>query len=415
MHLKKGDVVAIVATVVEEQSAKVEVSINGAEINTGLIVPAGVLRLLERSAAHGDKVILPDGRKGTYFQALNDNVVIVLLDDADERDPNAYVNVLRDNLRNQNQEGVVQFAPIKKPVAGAETGRDILDATASDDPPEVESAVQENHDTQEELNDTGVNDDENGRDAGSTEENTKVETLAPSVDFEFPIQLGGESRHETEEDALIEEAFDKGEEEAADEITVEMPDAPLPRRPAPTPVDDAEEEAPAEEEAQADASEEVSVEVAQAVGADEITPGEAASALDRENNPSEDESADSADQASLVHSADGETSQVDEAPIEEDGQAVKKAEDEAAKDTSDTAEEEPATEPEPEAAEAPQPETEPVVAPEPARDPERTAHLESMKKDMLAGIREQEGQTEDPSEDSDDIFSSIDSLDKRMS
>lgn len=413
MHLKKGDVVAIVATVVEEQSAKVEVSINGAEIDAGLIVPAGVLRLLERSAAHGDKVILPDGRKGTYFQALNDNVVIVLLDDADERDPNAYVNVLRDNLRNQNQEGVVQFAPIKKPVAGAETGRDILDATAGDEAPEVESAVQEDHGTQEELNETAVNNDDNGHDAGSTKEDTKAESLAPSVDFEFPIQLGGESRLETEEDALIEETFDKGEEEAADEITVEMPDAPLPRRPAPTPVDDAEEEAPAEEEAQADDSEEVSIEAAQAVGADEITPGEDASASDRENSPSEDESADSADEASPVHSADGETSPVGEAPIEEDGQAVKQAEDEAAKDTSDTAEEEPA--PEPKAAEAPEPEPEPVVAPEPARDPERTAHLESMKKDMLAGIREQEGQTEDPSEDSDDIFSSIDSLDKRMS
>tara|TARA_B100000929_G_scaffold86897_3_gene67962 strand:+ start:5047 stop:6288 length:1242 start_codon:yes stop_codon:yes gene_type:complete len=413
MHLKKGDVVAIVATVVEQQSAKVEVSINGAEIDTGLIVPAGVLRLLERSAAHGDKVILPDGRKGTYFQALNDNVVIVLLDDADERDPNAYVNVLRDNLRNQNQEGVVQFAPIKKPVAGAETGRDILDATAGDEAPEVESAVQENHDTQEELNDTGVNDDENGHDAGSIEEDTKVEALAASVDFEFPIQLGGESRLETEEDTSIEEAFDKNEEEAADEITVEMPDAPLPRRPAPTPDDDVNEEAPVDEEALIDASEEVSAETERA---DEITPGEATSTSDHENNPSEDERADSADEASPVHSSDGnETSSVDKAPVEENGQAVKQAEDEAAKDASDMAEEEPAPEAEAEAAEAPQHEPEPVVAPDPARDPERTAHLESMKKDMLAGIREQEGQTEDPSEDGDDIFSSIDSLDKRMS
>lgn len=415
MHLKKGDVVAIVATVVKEQSAKVEVSINGAEIDTGLIVPAGVLRLLERSAAHGDKVILPDGRKGTYFQALNDNVVIVLLDDADERDPNAYVNVLRDNLRNQNQEGVVQFAPIKKPVAGAETGRDILDATASDEAPELESAVQENHSTQEELNDTGVNDDENDHDASLIEKDTKVEALAASVDFEFPIQLGGASRLEMEENTSIEEDFDKNEEEAADEITVEMPDAPLPRRPAPTPDDDVNEEAPVDEEALIDASEEVSAETERA---DEITPGEATSTSDRENSSSEDAIVDSADEASSVHNADGnETSSAEKAPIEEDGQAVKRAEDEAAKDASDTAEEEPAPAPEAEAeaAEAPQHEPEPVVAPEPARDPERTAHLESMKKDMLAGIREQEGQTEDPSEDSDDIFSSIDSLDKRMS
>lgn len=415
MHLKKGDVVAIVATVVEEQSAKVEVSINGAEIDAGLLVPVGVLRLLERSASHGDKVILPDGKKGTFFQALNDNVVIVLLDGADERDPSSYVNVLRENLRNQNQEGVVQFAPIKKPVAGAETGRDILDATAGNTDTGAEDADQADRDNQEELNaanlvidDSGS--DDSGSDGSSPKENTKIQALEPSVDFEFPIQLGGKTAPETEESDLTEEAFDNNGEEAADEITVEMPDAPLPRRPVPSPIGDTIEETLVEEAEGVNGSEEVSAESEETVETDEITPSEVTSASERENAHSDDASAPADDEVSSTLSADeNEASSSDEALRGEDGQSEKHSEDEAAKDASDKVEANSISDTE--AVETPEPEPEP----EPTRDPERTAHLESMKKDMLAGIREQEGHVEDAEEEGDDIFSSIDSLDKRMS
>jgi len=207
MEIHKGDAIAALGTVIGADDDKVQIHIHGMEIRSGetgniLVVPQQILKLLERSSVQGDEVILKDGREGIFYSALNENVVIVLLNGHNEKDPESYVNVDHNFIRCKNQEGAYKFVPAKREMPGSELVEDILKQFEQAKPAIADQTNEEKKDSH----------DKDHAEADSSEIEER--------DGEPQAEIARISAHNGME---VPTDFVKIENPIADAITVEMP------------------------------------------------------------------------------------------------------------------------------------------------------------------------------------------------